>query len=162
MADDILRIERALRREPDVDIHGGQQPTRAIRCIGSQTFQLGTSVPSGAQRFRITLATIGGVRTTLTPLQDNFAPAQFTAMSDDQKLSAPSFQAMTSGAALGADGYATGAPVTVAVVYEQALVTADTITPPAHQRLPLPPDVFATLTATTSAPVAAFALRDAA
>ena len=124
--------------------------------------RFGSSVPSGAARFRITLATVGGVRTTLTPLQDRFAAAQFTAMSDDQKLSAPSFEAMTSGAALGADGYATGAPVTVSVTYEQALVTAEGITPPSHQRLPLPLDVFATLTATTSVPAPAFALRDTA
>ncbi|MFG1837304.1 DUF6603 domain-containing protein [Micromonospora sp. NPDC049175] len=124
--------------------------------------RFGAGVPSGARRFRITQATVGGVRTTLTPLPDRFAPAQFTTMSDDVKLSAPSFEAMTSGAALGADGYTTGAPVTVGVVYEQALVTAENITPPGHQRLPLPPDVFATLTAPTSAPAAAFALRDAA
>jgi hypothetical protein len=124
--------------------------------------RFGTGAPSGAKRFRITLATVGGVRTTLTPLQDRFAPAQFTAMSDDQKLSAPSFEAMTSGAALGADGYTTGAPVTVSVTYEQALVTAEGIAPPSHQRLPLPLDVFATLTATTSVPAPAFALRDAA
>jgi hypothetical protein len=125
--------------------------------------RFGTSVPSGAARFRITSATVGGVRTTLTPLQDRFAAAQFTVMSDDQKLSAPSFEAMTSGAALGADGYAAGAPVTVSVIYEQALVTAEGITPPSHQRLPLPLDVFATLTATTSVPAApAFALRDTA
>jgi hypothetical protein len=124
--------------------------------------RFGTGVPSGAQRFRITLATVGGVRATLTPLQDRFAPAQFTAMSDDQKLSAPSFEAMTSGAALGADGYTTGAPVTVSVTYEQALVTAEGIAPPSHQRLPLPLDVFAALTATTGVPGPAFALRDAA
>jgi hypothetical protein len=124
--------------------------------------RFGTSVPSGATRFGITLATVGGARATLTPLQDRFAPAQFTAMSDDQKLSAPSFEAMISGAALGADGYTTGAPVTVSVTYEQALVTAEGITPPSHQRLPLPLDVFATLTATTGAPVPAFAVRDTA
>jgi hypothetical protein len=124
--------------------------------------RFGTSVPSGAARFRITLATVGGVRTTLTPLQDRFAAAQFTAMSDDQKLSAPSIEAMTSGVALGADGYATGAPVTVSVTYEQALVTAEGITPPSHQRLPLPLDVFATLTTTTSVPAPAFALLDTA
>ena len=124
--------------------------------------RFGTSVPSGAKRFRITLATVGGVRTTLTPLQDRFASAEFAALNDDQKLSAPSFEAMTSGAALGADGYSTGAAVTVSVTYEQALVTAEGVTPPDRQRLPLPLDVFATLTATTRAPAPAFALRDAA
>jgi hypothetical protein len=123
--------------------------------------RFGTSVPSGARRFRITLATVGGVRSTLSPLQDSFAPAQFTAMSDDQKLSAASFESMTSGAALGADGYSTGAPVTVSLTYEQALVTADGVPPPAHQRLPLPLDVFAALTATVSAAAPAFAVHDA-
>ena len=124
--------------------------------------RFGTSRPQRRQALRITLATVGGVHTTLTALQDRFAPAQFTAMSDDQKLSAPSFEAMTSGAALGADGYTTGAPITVSVTYEQVLVTAEGITPPDHQRLPLPLDVFATLTATTCVPAPAFAVRDAA
>ena len=52
-----------------------------------------------------TAATIGGIRTSLTPLQDRFAPAQFTAMTDDQKLSSDSFVEMTSGAQLGADPF---------------------------------------------------------
>src|SRR5262245_33378321 len=124
--------------------------------------RFGTSVPSGARRFRITLATIGGVRTTLTPLQDRFAPAQFSALSDDAKLSAPSFEEMTSGAALGADGYATGAAVNVSVVYEQLLVTAPGVAPPRSQRVAFPGDVFGTLTATPAEGPPAFALREAA
>jgi hypothetical protein len=122
--------------------------------------RFGTSVPSGAKRFRITLGTVAGVRSTLTPLQDRFAPAQFTALSDDQKLSAASFEAMTSGAALGADGYSTGAPVTVSLTYEQDLITADGVAPPKPQKLALPLDVFTTLTATTRAPAPAFAVQD--
>jgi hypothetical protein len=122
--------------------------------------RFGTSVPSGAKRFRITLGTVAGVRSTLTPLQDRFAPAQFTALSDDQKLSAASFEAMTSGAALGADGYSTGAPVTVSLTYEQDLITADGVAPPKPQKLALPLDVFTTLTATTRPPAPAFAVQD--
>ena len=124
--------------------------------------RFGTSVPSGATRFKITLATIGGVRTTLTGLQDRFAPAQFTALSDDAKLSAPSFEEMTSGAALGADGYVTGAAVTVGVVYEQLLVTAPGVAAPPSQRVAIPGDVFATLTATPPERPPAFAVREAA
>ena len=124
--------------------------------------RFGTSAPSGANRFRITLATIGGVPTSLTPLQDEFAPAQFTALSDDAKLSAPSFQTMTSGAALGADGYATGAAVSVSVVYEQLLVTAPGVAEPSSERLAFPGDVFATLTATPLAPRPTFAVREVA
>ncbi|WP_028064030.1 DUF6603 domain-containing protein [Solirubrobacter soli] len=121
--------------------------------------RFGTTVPSGAKRFRITLATIGGVRTTLTPLQDQFAPAQFTALSDDAKLSAPSFEPMTSGAALGADGFITGTGVTVAVNHEQLIVTAVGIPEPKSTRVPIPGDVFDALTATTPARAPAFALK---
>jgi hypothetical protein len=124
--------------------------------------RFGTSVPSGARRFRITLATIGAVRVTITPLQDHFAPAQFTALSDDAKLSAPSFEDMVSGAALGADGYATGTAVNVGVVYEQVLVTAPGIAEPKPQKLALPADVFAALTATPPRPPPAFAIKDSA
>ena len=121
--------------------------------------RFGASVPSGAKRFRITLATIGGVRTSLTPLQDHFAPAQFTALSDDAKLSAPSFESMTSGAALGADGFITGTGVTVGVAHEQLIVTAAGIPEPKSQRVAIPGDVFDTLTATAPTRAPAFALK---
>jgi uncharacterized protein DUF6603 len=124
--------------------------------------RFGTSVPRGARRFRITLAAIGGTRTTIAPLQDRFAPAQFTALSDDAKLSASSFEEMVSGAALGADGYATGPAVNVGVVYEQLLVTAPGIAEPKSQKLAMPADVFATLTATPPRRASAFALKDGA
>jgi hypothetical protein len=118
-------------------------------------------VPSGARRFRITLATIGPNRATVTPLHDHFAPAQFTALSDDAKLSAPSFEQMVSGAALGADGYVHGTPVTLAVAYEQVLATAAGITEPKPQRVALPGDVLSTLTATPPERPPAFTLREA-
>ena len=124
--------------------------------------RFGTSVPSGAKRFGITLATIGGVRTTITPLRDRFAPAQFTALSDDAKLSAPSFEEMVAGATLGADGFATGPAVNVGVVYEQVLVTPAGIAEPKPQKLAMPADVFSTLTATPPRGVPAFAIKDAA
>jgi hypothetical protein len=124
--------------------------------------RFGSSVPSGAKRFQITLATVGTVRTTLTPLRDRFARAQFAAMSDEAKLSAPSFEEMTSGAALGADGYAIGTAVTVGVVYEQLLVTALGVPEPKSQRVAIPGDVFATLTATQPERPPAFAMREAA
>jgi hypothetical protein len=66
----------------------------------------------------------------------------------------------TSGAALGADGYSTGAPVTVSLTYEQDLITADGVAPPKPQKLALPLDVFTTLTATTRPPAPAFAVQD--
>jgi hypothetical protein len=116
--------------------------------------RFGSSVPSGAKRFRISQATIGGVRSAVTGLQDRFAPAQFTAMSDDAKLSAPSFQDMLSGATIGAEGFAVGAPVTLTVLYEELLVSAPGVTAPRQQRVSTPGDVFALLTASPPAPPA--------
>jgi hypothetical protein len=69
---------------------------------------------------------------------------------------------MISGAALGADGYAAGAAVTVSVVYEQLLVTAAGVPEPKAQRVALPGDVLVTLTATRAERTPAFALREAA
>jgi hypothetical protein len=123
--------------------------------------RFGAAVPSGARRFRISAASIGGVRVTPTPVRDRFAPAQFTNLSDDAKLSAPSFVEMTSGATLGADGYATGAVVNISLTYEQLLVPAAGVTGPAAQRLPLPGDVLRTLTATAPSRTPVFGLRDA-
>lgn len=124
--------------------------------------RFGERIPTGTRRFRITLATIGPNRATVTPLHDHFAPAQFTDLSDDAKLSAPSFEEMTSGAALGADGYVHGTPVTVALAYEQVVVPREDVTAPARQRVPLPGDVLGTLTATRPEPAPAFALREIA
>ena len=133
-------------------------PTRSRRCrsasasprSSARSSASAPSVPSGAKRFRITLATIGGVRTTLTPLQDHFAPAQFTALSDDAKLSAPSFEEMTSGAALGADGYAHRRRRSPSASPTSSSWSPPPASPsPSRQRVPLPGDVFATLTATT-------------
>ena len=113
--------------------------------------RFGTSVPSGAKRFRITLATIGGVRSTLTPLQDRFAPAQFTAMSDDAKLSARLVRGDDLRAPRSAPTATRPAPPSPsASVYEQALVTAGRRRRrPATSASRSPLDVFAALTATT-------------
>ena len=70
-----------------------------------------------------------------------------------------SIEIIPTGAALGADGYAAGAAVTVGVVYEQLVVTAAGIAEPKAQKLALPDDVFAALTATTPAPAPTFSLR---
>ena len=135
------------------------QVRQRVAPLERQLDRFGSKVPSGAKKFRITTATIGGVRSSLTPLQDRFAPAQFSALSDDAKLSAPSFEEMTSGAQLGADGYAAGAGVNVSVVYEQQIVPAIGTAEPKPTKLALPGDVFSALTATTPAPAPTFALR---
>ena len=67
---------------------------------------------------------------------------------------------MPSGAALGTEDFATGAAVSVSVLYEELLLTAPGVPEPRPQRVAMPGDVFATLTATPSQPPPAFALQE--
>jgi hypothetical protein len=57
---------------------------------------------AGARRF-IVRASLGVVGQDAGPVQDSFAPAQFFAMTDDEKLAAPSFQDMDAGVIFGSD-----------------------------------------------------------
>ena len=155
---------RALEPGADVLAHplATLQVRQRVAPLERTLERFGSSAPSGAKRFRITLATIGPNRATVTALHDHFAPAQFTALSDDAKLSAPSFEEMVSGAALGADGYTHGTPVTFGLAYEQVVATAAGIPEPDPQRVPMPGDVLSTLTATPPDRPPAFSIREAA
>ena len=68
--------------------------------------RFGQGTPAGAHRFTITSATIGGQSQTPQPATDFFAPAQFLDMSDDEKLSRPSFEPMTAGVSFGSGEFA--------------------------------------------------------
>jgi hypothetical protein len=63
---------------------------------------------AGARRFTVTRVAVGtgtGTETTGT-VQDDFAPAQFFEMSDDDKLASPSFEPMQAGLRIGASAFA--------------------------------------------------------
>jgi hypothetical protein len=68
--------------------------------------RLGAASPSGARRFAVTQAHIGDSQAPTDPLQELFAPAQFFDMSDEDKLVAPSFEAMDAGVTIGEAGLA--------------------------------------------------------
>ena len=76
---------RALEPGADVLAHplATLQVRQRVAPLERTLERFGSSAPSGAKRFRITLATIGPNRATVTALHDHFAPAQFTALSDD-------------------------------------------------------------------------------
>jgi hypothetical protein len=63
--------------------------------------KFGPNAPSGSRRFAITKITVGEQQQKLDTERDFFAPAQFTEMSDDQKLSRPSFEKMDAGVTFG-------------------------------------------------------------
>jgi hypothetical protein len=63
---------------------------------------------AGARRFTVTRVAVGtstGAETT-GALQDDFAPAQFFEMSDDEKLASPSFEPMQAGLRIGSSEFA--------------------------------------------------------
>ena len=66
--------------------------------------RFGQAAPAGARRFTISSVSLGGQSETTEPVKDFFAPAQFFEMSDDEKLSRPSFEPMAAGVGIGSDG----------------------------------------------------------
>jgi hypothetical protein len=65
----------------------------------------GAYVPSGEYRFDVEAAgLVAGKAAKWTLIEDWFAPAQFTSMSTSERLSAPSFEQMDAGIALGVAG----------------------------------------------------------
>jgi hypothetical protein len=61
--------------------------------------RFGQTTPAGARRFTLSSDL------PMQPVRDFFAPAQFFEMSDDEKLSWPSFQALDAGVSLGAEAF---------------------------------------------------------
>ena len=65
--------------------------------------RFGQAPPAGARRFEITGVTIANQNQGRDLVRDFFAPAQFLEMSDEEKLSRPSFEQMTAGVRIGSD-----------------------------------------------------------
>ena len=81
---------------------------------------------AGARRFTVT-ASLGGVGQDAHPVQDAFAPAQFFAMTDDEKLAAPSFEDMDAGVVFGSDAVVIdeGASLFAGLEYETIVIDED-------------------------------------
>jgi hypothetical protein len=67
--------------------------------------RFGPAAPAGARRFTISSVSLGRENQEMQPVRDFFAPAQFFEMSDDEKLSRPSFEPMVAGVSLGSDEF---------------------------------------------------------
>ena len=109
--------------------------------------RFGENVPTGARLFRVSGATIGGNIAAVDGLDDLFAPAQFRALTEEQKLSLPSFESMRAGATIGTAALAHGRVVSVGIMFEQRIVPAAGVTPPLPEQADLPDDIFEALTA---------------
>ena len=121
--------------------------------------RFGENVPTGARLFRVAGAVVGRSAAAVDGLDDLFAPAQFRALTDEQKLSSPSFEAMRAGATIGTTTLGHGRAASVGIKYEERIVTAEGVTLPSEPS-GLPDDIFEALTAPQiGAPAAAFSMR---
>ena len=82
--------------------------------------------------------TVGGATAPADALTDAFARAKYVTMTDAQKLSAPSFEQMRSGARVKLDGAAAAPPVVVGWTFDQFVLTAHGLGAPTAQ--PFVPD----------------------
>lgn len=87
--------------------------------LGLDITRFGEAVPAGGSRFTIADWRIGHSGSVPgEPVQDDFAPAQFFELSDEEKLARPSFERHDAGVRLGAVPAASGATVPKDVAYE--------------------------------------------
>jgi hypothetical protein len=78
--------------------------------------------PSDGNEFQISAVTVNGAPADIQPLQEYFAIAQFTDMSDADKLSAPSYELLDAGATLGAIPIENGDDSARTVAYQERYI----------------------------------------
>jgi hypothetical protein len=133
------RAEAPEPRQSLVTLRGGL-PTNEILlhplgrlAVSQQVVPLGLSIdrfgnarPSGPNRFSIDRASVGGTDVSTSPLNDQFARAQFFDMSDEEKLTSPPFETMPAGVEVGASTLGHGPGVEVSTDYETRIYDAAT------------------------------------
>ena len=90
--------------------------------LGLAITRYGEAVPSGTTKFAITAVRIGGVAVTPDTIQDDFAPAQFFELSEDEKLQRPSFEQHAAGVRVAGGAVRTGTSVPASATYETFFV----------------------------------------
>lgn len=108
--------------------------------LGYRITQFGNIPLASAQQFDITRVRVGTTVATTAPVSDAFAPGQFTRLSVDQRLSAPSFEAMRSGVRIADSEVRLGASARSTMDVDTEVV--DPLAPPPERHtVPVPPVV---------------------
>ncbi len=92
--------------------------------LGLDITRFGSAALAGANHFAITDFRIGGSAVPRESVQDDFAPAEFFDLSDDEKLARPSFERHDAGVRLGGgpDMVKCGSPVPKNITYKTFFV----------------------------------------
>ena len=80
-----------------LDPLGTLQVKENVVPLNMEISRFGQAAPAGDRHFTITTVNVGGDEQVIRHVRDFFAPAQFFEMTDDEKLSRPSFEPMDAG-----------------------------------------------------------------
>jgi hypothetical protein len=110
--------------------------------LGLDISRFGAAAPSGARRFAITDFRVGGTAVAREAVLDDFAPAQFFALSEEEKLERPSFERHDAGVITSGSLVTSGRPpVAKTIAYETLFIDVPGGAPrtePGTQPQPLP------------------------
>ena len=115
--------------------------------LGLTITRFGEAAPAGGSRFDITDWRLGGAAPPRTAIDDDFAPAQFFDLGDEEKLARPSFERHTAGMQMTAGLVASGPAATKTILYETFFIDDPGGAPRSDPGVPVTPPVFGDLVA---------------
>jgi hypothetical protein len=101
---------------------GQLQVQQKVVPFGITVDRVGRTRPTDGNRFDLTAARVGDRDVPITRTREHFARGEFLDLSEDQKLTSPSFERFDAGAAVGTDELV--APVTAEIAFEPEYETA--------------------------------------
>jgi len=110
---------------------GGLEIRQNVVPLQTTLTRMGNAPVKGSDRFAISSVKIAGAEVAFADVTEHFARGQFEALSNDQKLSIPSFEKMQAGVVVGPRIRADGAFVAKTIDYEALLIRSDRTTEPA-------------------------------
>lgn len=123
---------RSVQPGTDVLVHPLGELTVRQKTVpfGVEIQKFGATKPAGARRFEVTRVTLDGTAVPAAGWQsvyDHFAPGEFFALSDDEKLARPAYESLKSGLTVGIGGLTVDATdaskvVEATIEYETAVV----------------------------------------
>ena len=101
--DQVITLRAAPPSETDIIVHpmGSLTVRQKVVPLDVPVTKFGNATPMDGNAFAIPSATLGGNPASLTPVQDFFARAQFQALSDADKISAPAYEKFDCGEQVG-------------------------------------------------------------
>ena len=98
---------RERRVEGEIALHplGTLSVKQSVVPLDLEIAKFGQTTPADARLFKIDTVSVNGNSVPFERVRDFFAPAEFLEMTDDEKLTAPSFESLTAGVSLSAEGF---------------------------------------------------------